>query len=539
MKRVIALWLAVLMLAVLLTGCAGGQEPAPTTAPEETVAPTPDPTPDRSLSWAKAFHDDSLPAGSLTPEEIAFCVTDEYGNSSVVNVSKAEIQSWWDEQETLPRTHYFEQFMPEALQELFPLLDYAMANSYSCFCVPTTGFTPSDVAVGKSFLQWMYRINSSIVSAESRGSFDLGGGKTLQYIQITFRGMDEQGSRSEYQESIAKAREIVAQIPEGSGDYEKILFLYNWLTENVYYDDNDYYESEWNLLYDTLVRNQTVCAGYAEALYVMSNLAGVECYVTMGTLFDGENWEGHAWNVAKIDGEYYQFDATWDQGSPPERYCFFGVSDETLQSFWARLVMLPPEQYSQPCTHDLPLPGGDPIPAGLSAGTVEESSYSQPFADLYLSWNAAWHAYSREEITEMFYDGLELDMGQYLRLGTPYLDLMLERNGELLQVLMELSPVESGDGKRGNSASRYMDAVEQEIEAQGESGIETRRFRTEINGRAYECLAVSGVLDGNAGAEIVYCTERDGCLVTIYVVSYAEARCEQILQELLREAPEV
>ena len=539
MKRGIALILALLMLAAVLSGCGdkGVSEP-PLETPLEA---TPEPTPDRDLSWARAFHDDSLPEGSLSPEEIAFFLPNEDGEPSVVNVSREEVWDWWNGQETLPRTHYYEQFMPHTLQGLYPVLDYAVAHSYSSFCVPSTDFTPSDVAVAKKCLQWMYRVNGNIISAESCGSFDLGGGKTLQYILVTLRGMSRQGTRSEYQESIARAREIVAGIPEGSGDCDKIFYLYNWLTENVVFGDDEYYNSEWNLLYDTLVKNRTVCAGYAEALYVMSNLAGVECFVVMGNLYDGENWESHAWNVAKIDGEYYQFDSTWDAGIPPERYCFFGLSDETLQSFWPRLVQEPPKEYRQSCTNNLSIPGAAPFPEDLNPGSVEDGVYSQPFADLVLTWDASWTVYSRDEIAEVFYGGTEITPKNCLRMGMPYMDLVLQRDDQTVQVMLELVPVVTADGRSCDSPESYMDTMAEvlpaALEAAGLRNTETKRFEQEIGGQSYACVTVNGSTPNSGFSQTYLCTERNGCFLTISLAGYSEEQCRRNMQELFSENP--
>lgn len=538
MKHGIALLLALLMLLSLLSGCGDANRSEPEPTPEETSEPSPEPTPNRDLSWRSAFRDDTLPEGSLSPEEVAFYFTDEEGNACAENVPWEEIRAWAKEQETLPRTGYYEQFMPEALQGLYPVLDYAMDRSYSCFCVPTSEFTPSDVAVGKKFLQWMYRINGNVISAENCGSFDLGDGRTLQYILVTLRGMNIQGTRSEYQEAIAKAREIVALIPEGSGDFDKILFLYSWLTENVEYDDYEYYENEWNLLYDTLVRNKTVCAGYAEALYVMCNLAGVECFVEMGSLYDGGEWTGHAWNVARIDGDYYQFDSTWDVGNPPERYVFFGLSDETLQAFWERLIQEPAEEYRQPCTKDLLVPGAVPFPEDLEPGSTEGNTYSQPFVDLTLSWDDSWTVYSREEIVERYYGGTSLSMERTLRMGMPYVDLVLEKNGQLVQIMLEKVPVLTRSGMLCESQKSYMDEIAlllpAELKAIGLSNLEATRFDREIGVRRYAGVSVSGSAGGSGYAQTFLCTERNGIFLTISIVSYSEEQCGQIVDSLIQ-----
>ena len=561
MKRTLAFLLVLLMIPALLGGCVGGspegaeelpaptqaQTPAPTSEPspapttEPSPAPTPEPTPEprRELSWARAFRDESAPAGSITPEEIAFRCTNEKGEQTIINVPCAQVSDWWEQQETLPRSRYFEQFMPEALRALYPVLDYAMAFGYSSFCVPSTGFTPTDVAVGKFYLLWMYRINGSIINAENVGSFDLGGGQTLQYILITLRGINRSGS-DQYRQAIALAREIVAGIPEGSGESERMLYLYNWLTENVSYDDGDYYGSEWNLLYDTLVLKKTVCAGYAEALYVLCNLAGIECITVMGSLYDGQNWEGHAWNAAKIDGDFYHFDSTWDTGRTPEHYRFYGVSDDTLQSYAPRLVQGPPEESRPQCGKDLPIPGREAA-AALTPGAVEECSYSQPFMGLELHWDKKWTVLSREEITEAMYGGMELSMDQILRLGFPYVDLILQRNGRTVQVMLELSPVTSSAGLVCDTPESYMDEMEQllpaELEAAGLRELQTRRFEQELGGRSFACLTVTGGTALYSYCQTFLCTGQDGLFLTVVVAGFGEQQCEQTVAELFSGEP--
>ena len=41
----------------------------------------------------------------------------------------------------------------------------------------------------------------------------------------------------------------------------------------------------------------------------------------------------HIWNVARIDGQYYQFDSTWDAGLNPLEYAFFGVSSDYMLEY--------------------------------------------------------------------------------------------------------------------------------------------------------------------------------------------------------------
>ncbi len=55
-----------------------------------------------------------------------------------------------------------------------------------------------------------------------------------------------------------------------------------------------------------LINRVAVCAGYAAAYRYLMNLAGVYCYTVTSHKLN------HAWNVVRIDGEYYHVDTTWD-----------------------------------------------------------------------------------------------------------------------------------------------------------------------------------------------------------------------------------
>lgn len=99
------------------------------------------------------------------------------------------------------------------------------------------------------------------------------------------------------------AETILAGMPTGS-DYEKELYLHDALIKKVTYT---YSKLEEQNGYTTLVEGKGVCAEYAFALQYLLMRAGIQSYYVVG--YAGEN---HAWNLAKIDGEWYYVDATWD-----------------------------------------------------------------------------------------------------------------------------------------------------------------------------------------------------------------------------------
>ena len=62
---------------------------------------------------------------------------------------------------------------------------------------------------------------------------------------------------------------------------------------------------------------KAVCEGYARAMQYLLQKCGVECAEAAGFIRkpNGENAGGHAWNILKLDGEYYYLDTTWDDSS--------------------------------------------------------------------------------------------------------------------------------------------------------------------------------------------------------------------------------
>ena len=100
-------------------------------------------------------------------------------------------------------------------------------------------------------------------------------------------------------------------------------------------------ETDWSTLYDALILRYTVCTGYAEAIYCLFNLAGIDCLYLCGSVVEDHVAEFHAWNEARINGKWYIFDATWDSsvlsaGVSRDRLIFFGLSDEVSDRYAVR-----------------------------------------------------------------------------------------------------------------------------------------------------------------------------------------------------------
>jgi len=99
-------------------------------------------------------------------------------------------------------------------------------------------------------------------------------------------------------------------------DYEKVRAIYDWICLNITYDGTFTYHDA----YSALCRRTTVCQGYASLFYRLCLEAGVDCRYSGGYAFAGGEYEGHGWNVVKVDNKWYYVDTTWGAGDEPDYY---------------------------------------------------------------------------------------------------------------------------------------------------------------------------------------------------------------------------
>lgn len=95
-------------------------------------------------------------------------------------------------------------------------------------------------------------------------------------------------------------------------DYDKILYIHDYLIENIEYD-TEYNSVDSYGLYGALVKKRCVCEGYAKAFKYLTNLVGIECEMMQGIATNSVGQtESHAWNCVKLNGMWYEVDCTWD-----------------------------------------------------------------------------------------------------------------------------------------------------------------------------------------------------------------------------------
>ena len=98
---------------------------------------------------------------------------------------------------------------------------------------------------------------------------------------------------------------------EGMSDYEIVCEVNDYLCDTIVYPETEPYAEETHTAYSAFKNGSAVCDGYARAAKLLLNDYGIECDFVVGECIpDG----GHAWNLVRLDGEWYHMDVTWNDG---------------------------------------------------------------------------------------------------------------------------------------------------------------------------------------------------------------------------------
>ncbi len=128
----------------------------------------------------------------------------------------------------------------------------------------------------------------------------------------------------------ARVDQVIAEMPDGLDDYEKVKYINDYVVLNTAYKLDS--QASPYTPYSILFNGEGVCEGYALTTLLLLEAAGVEARY----IFGEAGTELHAWNLVKLDGAWYHLDTTWNDPVPNRPgevgYDYFLVSDATLRN---------------------------------------------------------------------------------------------------------------------------------------------------------------------------------------------------------------
>ena len=128
------------------------------------------------------------------------------------------------------------------------------------------------------------------------------------HITVTFDWVYPDDGPARRAQLAQTADGLLAAAP--AGDYERALYLYDWLLTHVAYTERETYDQT---AYAAVCEGQAVCGGIADAYVYLLERGGIPARAVTGTsVSSGGASERHAWVAAELDGAVYYFDPTWD-----------------------------------------------------------------------------------------------------------------------------------------------------------------------------------------------------------------------------------
>ena len=137
-------------------------------------------------------------------------------------------------------------------------------------------------------------------------------GSTKTYYVYTYKNDFLHRTTQAQEKAVdAKVAQILQELNvDGKTDVEKVYAIYDYMINHIRYDyknlDDATYMQKYTA-YAALVENTSVCMGYALAFYRLALACGVDARYIHSDPME------HAWDIVRVDGQYYYLDATWDE----------------------------------------------------------------------------------------------------------------------------------------------------------------------------------------------------------------------------------
>ncbi len=133
-----------------------------------------------------------------------------------------------------------------------------------------------------------------------------------EYSNYLIDGFNSEQDIEQAQNEIQKTvQEIKNEIDKLNNNNDKILYIHDWLVNNVKYDET-LSKTNRNSIYGAFVEREVTCGGYAKAFKYLVDELNINCIIIQGKATSENGTENHAWNYVELNNNWYGVDCTWD-----------------------------------------------------------------------------------------------------------------------------------------------------------------------------------------------------------------------------------
>ena len=217
------------------------------------------------------------------------------------------------------KTMYYYKSLDENLKEQYITL-YTIVKNFESTCTLELSQSNAD----KVYLA-VYFDNPELFWMNSNYKYT----ETKKHINIT---LDYKNTKEEADALTLslnkKVDELIGESQKYSTAFEKEKFFHDYICLNTVYDESTL-GNFGGTAYYPLLNGKAICEGYARAMQLLLDKAGIENYLIVGDATSDGTTEAHMWNIVNINGKNYHLDVTWDDSDDTDEisYLYFNVTD--------------------------------------------------------------------------------------------------------------------------------------------------------------------------------------------------------------------
>ena len=209
------------------------------------------------------------------------------------------------------------------------------------------------------------------------------------YVKVNYTEDSKENIISKIEEMDSKINMYTADL-DGKSEYEKELIIHDRLSYDVTYSKSNEIAREYHTAEGALLEGVGVCDSFTKALQLLYNRVGIDSIIVLGQLDNSP----HAWNLVKIDDEWYHVDLTSSHSIYDETgivtHAYFNLNTQSMKKICSiedekNLPVANSDKYNYYNYNDLILPLNANVSTKMSS--IVKESKDEKCIEFYLEGN--------------------------------------------------------------------------------------------------------------------------------------------------------